>query len=573
VHTRIPFDLRTDRGIATFRSFVEEAADLVVSHGGSLSGEHGDGQSRAELLPRMFSPDLMRAFEELKAIWDPKNRMNPGKIVHPYRLDENLRLGAEYRRPQVETHFRFPEDRDSFAYATERCVGVGECRRLDGGTMCPSFMVTREEAHSTRGRAHLLFETMRGGLREGWRSDAVREALDLCLSCKGCKSDCPVNVDVATYKAEFLSHYYRGRLRPRSAYVFGLLHWWVRIGSLAPWLANWLMRAPVLSRLLKLIAGVAPARELPPLAPVTFRAWWRSHSARNAGGPKVLLWVDTFNDHWQPSVLVAAVDVLEAAGFHVVVTSRSICCGRPLYDYGMLPFAKRMLREILEELRPYIRAAIPVVGLEPSCIAVFRDELGNLFPNDPDARSLGRQSFMLDELLATNGDLWNAPRLERKALVQGHCHQKAIMQLEHHAEILNRVGVEAEILESGCCGMAGGFGYEHSHYSVSVACGERRLLPSVRNAPKDVIIIADGFSCREQIRQHTDRKALHLAQVLQMAKAQGPKGPDGPFPEAGYASAELHVPLRHGLLLSLLLATSLAVVFIAWSSSWPGSGW
>jgi len=519
VHTRIPFDLRSTAGVATFRSFVEEAADLVVRHGGSLSGEHGDGQSRAELLPKMFSPELIAAFEEFKAIWDPIDLLNPNKVVRPYRLDENLRLGPSYQRPTLKTHFQFPDEQAGFASATERCVGVGECRRLEGGTMCPSFMVTREEAHSTRGRAHLLFETMRGGVPDGWKSDAVKDALDLCLSCKGCKGDCPVNVDVATYKAEFLSHYYEGRLRPRTAYVFGLVYWWARLGSLAPRLINWVMRRPLLGKALKRLAGIAAEREFPQLASFTFTDWWRARVPKESHGRPVLLWVDTFNNHWEPDVLIAAVHVLESAGLEVRIAPGSLCCGRPLYDYGMLDVARGLLVDVLEQLRPAIRAGVPIVGVEPSCVSVFRDELLNFFPHDEDAKALAKQTFMLDEYLQKEQGNWVAPRLERRALVQGHCHEKAVLH-GPHVELLEKIGVKAEVLDSGCCGMAGGFGYEREHHGVSVACGERSLLPSVRKAPEDALVIADGFSCRQQIRQLTPRNALSMAQVLELSLQQ-----------------------------------------------------
>jgi Fe-S oxidoreductase len=567
VHTRIPFDLRSATGIADFRRFVERAADLVVRHGGSLSGEHGDGQSRAELLPRMFSPEVIRAFEELKDIWDPTNRMNPGKIVRPRRVDDDLRLGADYRRPTIPTHFAFAEDQGSFAYATERCVGVGECRRLDGGTMCPSYMVTREEEHSTRGRAHLLFEAMRGGLPGGMKSDAVREALDLCLACKGCKSECPVNVDVATYKAEFLSHYYEGRLRPRSAYLFGFIDVWARLGSLAPHLANAVLRQPTLARALKRVAGIAPERDMPLLAPTTFSAWWRARPAQGEGRPEVVLWVDTFDEHWQPSVLVAGVEVLEAAGYRVTVPARRLCCGRPLYDYGMLPRAKRLLREALDALRPAIRAGTPVVGLEPSCVTTLRDELVALFPDDADARALAKQTVTLDELLARGPAAWVAPRLARRALVHGHCHQKSVLGTKAHRAVLERVGVDAEILDAGCCGLAGGFGYEAGHLEVSVACGERRLLPAVRDAAPDTIVVADGFSCREQIRQLTDRRALHLAQVLRMALRDGPDGPRDDPPERDHAELDLRSARARPLAAAVAAAFAVAalVVLVAWS--------
>lgn len=543
VHTRIPFDLRSPAGIARFRSFVSEAADLVLAHGGSLSGEHGDGQARAELLPKMFGPELLRAFSEWKAVWDPAGKMNPGKIVKPYRIDQNLRLGSDYHPLEVATHFQFIDDRGSFSYAAERCVGVGECRRLDGGTMCPSYMVTREEMHSTRGRARLLFEMMRGdAIRDGFRSEAVREALDLCLACKGCKSECPVNVDLATYKAEFLSHYYRHHLRPRSAYAFGLVYWWAQMASLLPGPVNFLTSAPGLSQLAKWAAGVHPVRTLPRFARVTFREWWRARPERGAGRPKVFLWVDTWCNHFQPAVAMAAVEVLEHAGFQVVASRGALCCGRPLYDHGMLTLAKRTLRGVLRALRPALRADIPVVGLEPSCISVFRDELPNLFPEDPDAERLRSGSYLLGEFLLREVPAWSAPALNRDAIVHDHCHHKSVLRAADHHAVLKEMGIRARILDSGCCGMAGAFGYERDHYAVAVACGERRLLPEVRSASERDILIADGFSCREQIAQQTGRRALHTAQVLQIAIQHGPLGPRVGKPEDAYAEVRLPLP-------------------------------
>jgi FAD/FMN-containing dehydrogenase/Fe-S oxidoreductase len=529
VHTRIPFDLKSAPGIAEYRRFIAQAADLVLSQGGSLSGEHGDGQSRAELLPKMFGPDLMRAFSEFKAIWDPNDRMNPGKIVHAYRADENLRFGAGYHPLAARTHFSFAADRHSFAYAAERCVGVGECRREGGGTMCPSFMATHEEAHSTRGRARLLFEAMRGtALHAGLRSTAVRDALDLCLSCKGCKSDCPVNVDMATYKAEFLAHYYEGRLRPRSAYAFGLIRVWARLAALAPRVVNWLMRAPLLAPAIKLLAGIAPQRTLPAFAHETFHAAWRKRAPRNLGKPRVLLWVDTFNDHFEPEVARAAVRVLEHAGFCVCVPERALCCGRPLYDYGMLARAKRHLSEVMDGLRPFIADGTPVVGIEPSCVAVFRDELADLLPEDPDAKKLKAQCFMLGEFLADRAGAWRAPRLAQRAIVHGHCHQKSVLDFGKDQQALRAIGLDLEVVDSGCCGMAGGFGYERDHYAVSLACAERVLLGAVRDAAPDVLLISDGFSCRQQIAQQTGRVALHTAQVLERAIDRGDVSVPGP---------------------------------------------
>ncbi|RKG81809.1 FAD-binding oxidoreductase [Corallococcus exercitus] len=527
LHCRISFELRTREGIARYRRFVEEAADLVVRQGGSLSGEHGDGQSRAELLPKMFGDPLVRAFGEFKRLWDPDGGMNPHKVVDPYRLDENLRLGTRYAPAEPRTHFQFPEDRGSFSRATTRCVGVGKCRRTDGGTMCPSYMVTREEKHSTRGRAHLLFEMLRGDVvRDGWRSRPVKEALDLCLACKGCKSDCPVNVDMATYKAEFLSHHYRGRLRPRHAYAFGLVMFWARVGGRVPWLANFVTHAPGLRTLAKAAAGVHPAREVPRLDATPFQRRVRGRRARKGTRGPVVLFPDTFNNFFHADTASAALEVLEAAGFEVRVPQGFVCCGRPLYDYGMLDTAKALLRHTLTRFREEIRAGTPFVLLEPSCAAVFRDELLNLLPHDEDAKRLAAQTYVLSELLQKRAPDFEVPKLEGKALVQGHCHHQAVMKFHDEEKWLDRTGLDWEKPDSGCCGMAGAFGYERDKYDVSQACGERVILPKVREASGDTLLIADGFSCREQIRQATGRKPLHLAQVLQKALRRGEDVPE-----------------------------------------------
>ncbi|MGH9397205.1 MAG: FAD-binding and (Fe-S)-binding domain-containing protein [Terriglobia bacterium] len=519
IHVRIDFDFRTPEGIRKFRAFVEDAADLVVSFGGSLSGEHGDGHARAELYPRMFGEELVGAFREFKAIWDPQGKMNPGKLVDPYRLDENLRAGPSYQPWQPKTHFSFPDDRGSFERASARCIGIGKCRREDGETMCPSYRVTREEEHSTRGRARLLSEMLRGEVLTGkWRDPHVRRALDLCFACKGCKAECPVSVDMASYKAEFLSHFYRGRLRPLSAYAFGMIFRWARLGSHTPRLANLPTQSPLLSRAIKSVVGIAPERRIPPLARQTFKAWFRRQKQMNADGSPIILWADTFNNYFSPEVLKAAVDVLEAAGFRVIVPIQPLCCGRPLYDYGMLGLARRKLEGVLKGLRPHIDAGVPLVGLEPGCVAVFRDELRNLFPGNKDAEKLASQSFLLGEFLAQRG--YRPPPFAhkaRKALLHGHCHQKAIMGMDGDLEILRGLGLDFDLLDSGCCGMAGGFGYEKEHYEVSVKAGELALLPAARGAAADTLIITDGFSCREQVLQCTGRRALHLAQVLRMA--------------------------------------------------------
>lgn len=557
IHTRIDFDLTSAEGIKRFRAFTQEAAELVAhEYGGSISGEHGDGQSRADLLPVMYGPELVEAFREFKAIWDPDGMMNPGKIVDPYPRTSNLRLGSDYRPATPETHFQFPDDGGSFPHAALRCVGVGLCRRHEGGIMCPSYMVLREEKHTTRGRAHLLFEMLQGEtIRDGWKSDEVKESLDLCLACKGCKGECPVNVDVATYKAEFLSHYYEGRPRPRSAYAFGLVFHWARVASRAPGLANLVTQTPGLRDLAKLAAGIAPERRIPRFAGRTFKAWFRQRGTRNAGGPRVILWPDTFNDHFFPKTLAAAVEVLEDAGFHVVVPEPFLCCGRPLYDFGFLTQAKRRLEAILAALRPEIEAGTPLVGLEPSCVSVFRDELRNLFPDNGDAARLSQQTFTLAEFLVGHAKGWEPRRLERSAVVHGHCHHKAVLGFSADEEVLRRLGVEFRTLDSGCCGLAGAFGFEKGEkYDVSVAAGERVLLPAVREAEDATMIVADGFSCREQIAHGTDRQALHLAEVLHLAlhqdEADGSLRPE--MQHARLASRELTTPTSPAPTLAVL---------------------
>jgi FAD/FMN-containing dehydrogenase/Fe-S oxidoreductase len=572
VHTRLNFDFQSKAGISKFRKFVEEAADLVVSYGGSLSGEHGDGQARAELLPKMFGPELMQAFRKFKSAWDPDWKMNPGKVIDPYTLDENLRLGANYAPWQPQTRFQFPDDQGSLSHATLRCVGVGKCRRDQGGVMCPSYRATHDEEHSTRGRAHLLWEMTQGEvIRDGWRSEEVKQSLDLCLACKGCKSDCPVGVDVATYKAEFLSHYYEGRVRPRSAYAFGNIDLWARLASNAPGLVNVTTQLPFLRDIAKMAAGIPKQRSIPAFAPETFKSWFHrtreissgregrvrpsldakragqgapSEAAESSGfgwpdlparalapeGPPVLLWPDTFNNYFLPATAKAAVDVLEAAGYHVILPRANLCCGRPLYDFGMLDRAEALLLNILDALSPEIEAGIPIVGLEPSCVAVFRDELLNLFPHDERAQALSRQTYLLSEFLERNSGDARLPRFDRKALLHGHCHHKSIMKMTAEESLLRRIGIDFQAPAPGCCGMAGSFGFEHDKYDISMAIGERELLPAVRKAPADWLIIADGFSCREQIAQGTGRHALHLAEVLHMA-LQSPH-PDDPFPES-----------------------------------------
>lgn len=518
VHCRIDFDLFTREGIDKYLAFVHDAAKLCVKHGGSLSGEHGDGQSRAQLLPIMYGDELCEAFWEFKSAWDPQNKMNPGKVVHPYRIDENLRWGTSYEPWNPPTHFHLKEDRGSFAYAANRCVGAGVCRKHDSGTMCPSYMATREEMHSTRGRARLLFEMLQGRpLQGGWKNDAVKEALDLCLACKGCKSECPVNVDMATYKAEFLSHYYEGTLRPRHAYAFGLMMYWARMAAKMPVIANVLAQAPLLNSVAKWVAGMDARRRIPPFARQTFRAWFNAREPRNVGNQRVILWPDTWNNHFHPQTARAAVEVLEDAGFHVTIPRTQLCCGRPLYDYGMLDLAKKMLLDILDELRDDIRAGVQVVGLEPSCVTVFRDEMSDLLGNDKDADRLAKQTHLFAEFMQKYAPDYNPGTLEGTAIVHQHCHHKSLLKGEAETRLFDRSGLDYQVLDDGCCGMAGAFGFERGHYDVSMQIGERKLLPDVRGAHEQTIVVADGFSCREQIAQSTDRLALHPVEVFKLA--------------------------------------------------------
>jgi len=521
-HNRIDFDLQSRAGIKKFRSFLEEAADLVVSFGGTLSGEHGDGQARAELYPKMFGPELVEAFRRFKRLWDPEGRMNPGKVVEPNKLDEDLRLGADYRPWRPQTHFRFPQDEGSLAQAALRCVGVGKCREYEGGVMCPSFRVTREEEHSTRGRAHLLWEMTKGDvIRSSWRDPHVKRSLDLCLGCKGCKSDCPVAVDVATYKAEFLAHYYRGRLHPAAHYAFAHIDRWARMASAAPALANFFARAPVFGRALKLAAGISPQRRLPRFQSPTFRRWHLNRRNRpDPSRPAVILWPDTFNNYFHPETSRAAVKVLERAGFAVRIPSRELCCGRPLYDVGMLDLAKKYLLRILDTLEPETEESVPVVVLEPGCASVFRDEMLNFFPDDGRARKLSSRVVLLSEFLERYAKQFRLPSLRRKALVHAHCHHKSVLKIADEEAVLRRMAVDYEMPAAGCCGMAGSFGFEQAKYSTSMAIGELELLPAVRSAPEDRLIIADGFSCREQIEQSTGRTTLHLAEVIALGFGQ-----------------------------------------------------
>ncbi|MGP3769989.1 FAD-binding and (Fe-S)-binding domain-containing protein [Streptomyces sp. SDT5-1] len=545
VHTRIPFDLYTADGVATYRRFMERAADLVVAFGGSLSGEHGDGQSRGELLPRMFGTELVDAFGKVKTLFDPENRMNPGKVVDPadggpYRLDDNLRLGGDWapHDPQ-DLYFRYPDDGNSFAEAANRCVGVGKCRQhtnTGGSVMCPSYQVTGEEEHSTRGRARLLFEMLDGHgdspVRDGWRSQDVKDALDLCLSCKGCKSDCPADVDMGTYKAEFLAHHYEGRQwrRPRSDLSMGWLPAVAQAvgrARLGP-AVNTLTHTAPFDRAARAVAGVA-RREVPLFAQETLQQWFARREPRTSGPcGTVLLWPDTFTNTFHPNVGKAAVALMEDAGWNVVMPQEPLCCGLTWISTGQLATAKRVVTRTVRHLAEHVRAGGLVVGLEPSCTAVFRADAPELFPGDLDVRRLRRQTVTLAELLTEHTPDYTPPRVPdhaAHALAQVHCHQHAVIGWEADTELLGRAGVDVERLESGCCGLAGNFGFEQGHLDVSEACAERVLLPRLREADASTVVLADGFSCRIQIHEFDGggHEAVHAAELL----AAGLRTPDG----------------------------------------------
>jgi Fe-S oxidoreductase len=401
-------------------------------------------------------------------------------------------------------------------------------------------MVTREEKHSTRGRAHMLFEMLQGEvIKDGWHSEEVKASLDLCLACKGCQSDCPMHVDVATYKAEFLSHYYEGKLRPRHAYSMGLIHIWARIASKMPGLVNFVGRAPLIKNVVKWLGGISQKRKMPQFAPTTFRAWWKNRAPVNEGKTPVVLWVDTFNNHFHPEILQSAVLVLEATGRRVILPEQKLCCGRPLYDFGMLDHAKKMLADILVSMRHEIRADIPIVGLEPSCVSVFRDELKRFFPYDEDALRLSKNAMTISEFLVEHSQ-FEFPKLNRKAIVHGHCHDKAVMKMKCEAELYKSIGLEFEVLDSGCCGMAGSFGFESEHFEISEKVGERILLPRVREEKNEKLVIADGFSCREQIEQLANHRALHTSEVLLKVLKEGSyKNPEGKKIEAPHTVPEM----------------------------------
>jgi FAD/FMN-containing dehydrogenase/Fe-S oxidoreductase len=517
IHCRITFDLLSHEGILRYRAFAERAAELVARYGGSFTGEHGDGQSKSVFLDKLYGPELLEAFRELKTIWDPDGKMNPGNLVDPRQPEADLRLGTDYAPWHAETFFKFPDDGGSFARATLRCVGVGKCRRPEAVFMCPSYLVTRDEMHTTRGRAHALFEMFRGDfIRDGWRSEAVRETLELCLACKACKSECPVNVDMATYKMEFLHHHYRGRLRPRHHYALGFMGYTAELGNRLPGLVNFFTQTRGIAGLVKRLIDTAPERPLPRFADRTFVDWFRDYRQPvGEDAPPVLLYPDVFNNSFDPEILKAATRVLGHLNRRVLLPETLPPAALPLMHFGFLGLAGRRLRKTIALLTPYARAGIPIVLLEPSVAAMLRDDLPKIWPHDHDLMRIVKLCMMLSEFIVK--EEIDLPRIEGRAILHNHCNQKAVLDPSAVHRVLRRMEVEVEEPQSGCCGMAGSFGYVREHYALSLQLAEQQLLPAVRRAAPETFILAEAFSCRSQIRDGTEREPLHTVQLIERA--------------------------------------------------------
>ena len=525
LHIKPTLDLMKSEGVAKMRAIAEEVSSLVIEFGGSLSGEHGDGLSRSEFLPKMFGPEIMDLHRQIKNLFDPVGIMNPGKIIDPLPMDQNLRYGPGYSAIKQKTYFDFSSV-GGYHRAIEFCNGLGECRKLNTGTMCPSYMVTMDEMHTTRARANAI----RAALSAGCKGSALKEALevlDLCLQCKACKNECPISVDMATCKAEFLAQYHKTYGTPLSTRVFGMIDAFAAMGTRTPWLANWVMQGPF-SGLVKRLGNIHPDRPLPALAPQNFRSWFRKlkkgvkiHGRRYPEALakiSVLLFDDAFNSYFDPSPLKAAVKVLEKAGFRVYLSPKPVSCGRALISKGMLKEARKAQEHLVEVLAPMAQRGMKIVGLEPSSILTLRDELP-LLVRDPRSKIIAENSMLLEEFLVNEAPGYHPGKLRAKAIVHGHCHQKALSDMSILDHLLEKIeGLEYKILDSGCCGMAGSFGYDKDHYEISKAIGERVLFPAVRALSKDDIIVADGFSCRSQIADFCDgRRAIHISELLLMA--------------------------------------------------------
>lgn len=521
IHARITFDTRSTEGVTHWRNFSKDIANLVVRYGGSLSGEHGDGQAKAEFLPIMFGEPLMSAFRRFKQAWDPELRMNPGKVIDANLMDENLRYGPDYKPANVATTLHFKEDIGGFKRTTERCIGMGKCRSATGA-MCPSYQATGEERYSTRGRAHLLHELVRGEvITDGWNNTDIAESLEHCLSCKACKSECPTQVDIATYKAEFMAKHYDAVKRPLHHYP--LAH----IGTLLPKIATFarlvnFMQRGTSGKLTKKLLNIHDDKTLPALSAQSFSTWARENATDkndsfyyigNTKQAKVVLWTDSVNNHYRPEILISAANVLTKSGFCVAVAKHRFCCGRPLYEYGYLQQATRQLENILCNFHTELPETASVLVLEPSCLSVFKDELLRLYPTDPRAADLCSRTKTLSAFLIDK-DFTPKKKLHH-GILHIHCHDKALSQPDTDREIMHRCFDTILEPESGCCGMAGTYGIKQKTRHIGRRLFDRRLGPSIQSKTSDTIIVTNGFSCAEQILDHTRHAALHPVQVLE----------------------------------------------------------
>lgn len=523
IHARITFDTRSTKGISQWRKFSVEIAELVVQFGGSLSGEHGDGQAKGEFLPIMFGPELMHAFRRFKQAWDPDRRMNPGKLIDAYKMDENLRYGADYKLPNIATVLHFKEDMGGFARATERCIGMGKCR-AQSGAMCPSYQVTQEERYSTRGRAHLLHEMVRGEvIKDGWNNKDIADSFEHCLSCKACKTECPTQVDIATYKAEFMAAHYANKRRPVSHYPLAY------IGNLLPKLSRFsglvnMLQSGIIGKLAQHVLGLSSEKGLPKLAPQSFTNWAKKHAFRQdpqfywfgaQDQPMVVLWADSVNNHYRPQLLQSAVNVLLKSGHQVAVAKQHFCCGRPLYEYGFLAQALKQLESILDGFHAQLPAGCSVIVLEPSCLSVFKDELLNAFAEDPRALDLSERAKTLTRFLS---DASVTPTNQlNNGIMHLHCHDKSLGISSHEREWMLRCFKDLQEPESGCCGMAGTYGIKKQTRSIGQRLFERRLKPAIDNATNGTVVVANGFSCYEQIVDgQSDRAVLHPVEIIEI---------------------------------------------------------
>lgn len=521
IHIRPLINAKKASEVAKLPQIAEFSVSQVHGYGGALASEHGDGRSRSWLNERFFGPELYALYRQVKRIFDPHNLLNPGNIVDSPAITEHLRFGANYEVQPVREHIDFSHDQ-GFHRAIEMCNGAGICRKTSGGTMCPSYMVTREEEHSTRGRANLLRAAMSGVLSHDQLTDQrMYDAMDLCIECKACKSECPSSVDMAKIKLEFLAQYYEKHPIPLRAKLMADIARWSRwsSGTLAP-LVNAFLDTSWVRALMEKLGGVSRKRTLPPFAEEPFTTWFKRRNRKREATRKVVLFNDTFNTYNYPQVSIAATELLEAAGFEVVLPGHW-CCGRPAISKGLVEKAREAARDCVEKLAPYAEQGIPIVGLEPSCLLTLRDEIACFLPDDPRTKTIAANAFLFEEFIAKLADEGTL-RLQfhaqaRNVLLHGHCHQKALVGTAPTKQSLALAGCQVSEVDSGCCGMAGSFGYEAEHYDVSLAMGERRLLPAVREAAADTTIVAAGVSCRQQIKHGTGRQALHPAEVLHAA--------------------------------------------------------